>query len=119
MTIYCRDCAALHKRFCFEHQERAEPSDCADDCPDFRHVPATCRSARHIATLIGLTLLIGWRPNVQVEGRCGNGPAVVAESDSLGIVAVETDGAMPCSWQTVGTGVPGVHAAQGCKVEAR
>jgi hypothetical protein len=34
--MQCRVCYHYRKRFCFEHQERVEPTDPADDCAEFR-----------------------------------------------------------------------------------
>lgn len=78
------------------------------------------RITRWIATL-GVTLLIGWQPNVQVIGTCGDVPSICAESDSLGIVAVETPDCPGHTivWQTTGTGVPDAVEAQGCEAKAR
>lgn len=57
---------------------------------------------------LGITLLIGWEPNVQVLGTCAGVPSICAESDSLGIVAVPTPDCQGQSivWSTHTTGVP-------------
>lgn len=72
--------------------------------------------------VLGLTLLIGWRPNVQVVGTCTDVPTICAESDSLGIVVATVPDrqgrSIVCSWRTVGTGVP-EFTAGGCEAKAR
>jgi len=72
--------------------------------------------------VLGLLIMVGWRPGVQVVGTCTDTPTICAQSDSFGIVVATVPDrqgrSIVCSWRTVGTGVPEFEAGA-CEARAR
>lgn len=117
----CHKCGRFLPQESFSRRGAVGLQQRCKDCDQMSRKINHLRALARAAALAGVTVLCGWQPNVQVIGTCGDVPSICAESDSLGIVAVETPDCPGHTivWQTTGTGVPDAVEAQGCKVEAR